>query len=78
MADLASHLLRQGNMYPVFPAATDACLDFSHWQQLQLHTMPELLVLPSQMAPGAKIVAQPVAAAEDGAPCCLSVMPARH
>ena len=74
MAALYQHLLRQRSLYPVFPPSAAACVDFAHAAALQLpagRPLPQLCVLPSLLAPGARVVPHLAAAAsgpEDGAP----------
>ncbi|KXZ48752.1 hypothetical protein GPECTOR_25g336 [Gonium pectorale] len=63
---LASHVLGQRSLYPLYPAPLGTCLDTSHYTQLQLPVCPDLLLLPSDLAPFAKLL--PPAAWEAGAP----------
>ncbi|GFR52569.1 hypothetical protein Agub_g15161 [Astrephomene gubernaculifera] len=63
---LASHVLGQRSLYPLYPAPPGTCLDTSHYTQLQLPVAPDLLLLPSDLAPFAKVLAPP--AWEAGAP----------
>jgi hypothetical protein len=67
-------------MYPVFPPAQGACVDFAHRNHLRLDAHPDLLLLPSPLAPSASIVpfdqgAQPQAfgfmQSSDGVAACL-------
>jgi hypothetical protein len=55
---LCEHVLKQGTLYPSFPPAVNSCVDFAHWQHLQLAFTPDVLVLPSQLAPCAKALTQ--------------------
>ena len=56
MADLAHHLVKQRHVYPCFPPAAAACLDFAHERHLQLPQLPDVLLLPSRLAPSAKAI----------------------
>jgi hypothetical protein len=53
---LASHLLGQRHLYPLFPAHASACLDTSGDALLRLRARPDLLLLPSDLAPFARRV----------------------
>ncbi|GIL88295.1 hypothetical protein Vretifemale_16219 [Volvox reticuliferus] len=53
---LASHVLGQRSFYPLYPAAPGTCLDTSHYSQLQLPVMPNVLLMPSDLAPFAKLL----------------------
>eukprot|EP00955_Chlamydomonas_euryale_P103967 365535-Chlamydomonas_euryale.AAC.3 len=57
MAALSSHVLGQRSFYPLFPPPLGACLDTSHAAAVALHAAPDLLILPSNLAPFAKPVA---------------------
>jgi DNA polymerase alpha subunit B len=70
LSALASHLLGQRHIYPLFPAHASACLDTSRDALLRLppggggnggasrphHRQPDLLLLPSDLAPFARRV----------------------
>jgi DNA polymerase alpha subunit B len=56
VAALNAHLLKQQSMYPVFPPAQGACVDFAHRSHLQLNAQPDVLLLPSLLAPNASVV----------------------
>ena len=69
MARLAAHLVAQGSFYPLSPAAPGACVDSSLAAAgLAMSVRPDLLILPSDLAPFAKLVStavvQPRAAEE--------------
>ncbi|GIL59873.1 hypothetical protein Vafri_14687 [Volvox africanus] len=64
---LASHVLGQRSFYPLYPAAPGTCLDTSHYSQLQLPVMPDVLLMPSDLAPFAKVL-QPAAWMAGGPP----------
>ena len=55
MARLASHLPGQRSAYPLFPAAHGACLDASLAPYLAMEKTPDVLVLPSDLQPFAKV-----------------------
>lgn len=55
MARLASHLPGQRSAYPLFPAAHGACLDASLAPHLAMEKTPDVLVLPSDLQPFAKV-----------------------
>ena len=74
------------SFYPIFPAPSGACLDTSHYSALQLAACPDLLVLPSNLAPFAKLLpldgpaAAPgghVAVPEGSVPFVVAVNPGR-
>eukprot|EP00798_Chlamydomonas_sp_ICE-L_P021544 gene21544-28536_t len=54
MAAVASHVVGQRSFYPIYPAAVGTCLDSSQASQLHLRQPPNVLVLPSDLAPFAK------------------------
>ena len=54
MARLASHLPGQRSAYPLFPAH-GACLDASLASHLPMEKTPDVLVLPSDLQPFAKV-----------------------
>jgi len=72
MSRLAAHLPGQSSAYPLFPAPAGACLDASLAAHLEMDVTPDVLLVPSDLNPFAKIVAQPaggvVAKAAEGAP----------
>ncbi|KAG2444445.1 hypothetical protein HXX76_001198 [Chlamydomonas incerta] len=53
---LAGHLLGQRSFFPLYPAPLGTCLDTSHYSQLALAAAPDLLLLPSDLAPFAKVL----------------------
>ncbi|KAG2493700.1 hypothetical protein HYH03_008214 [Edaphochlamys debaryana] len=53
---LASHVVGQRSLYPLYPAPPGACLDTTHYSQLALPAAPDLLLLPSDLAPFAKLL----------------------
>ena len=74
MARLAAHLPGQRSAYPLFPAARAACLDASLAAHLDMDVTPDVLVLPSDLNPFAKVVPRvPEPAAAPAAPA----LPAR-
>ena len=56
MSRLASHLPGQRCAYPLFPPAPGACVDASLSRHLSLEKTPDLLVLPSDLQPFARVV----------------------
>jgi len=54
IARLASHLIRQRSMFPVFPAPEGSQLAFSRAAELELPMSPDILITPSQLMPFAK------------------------
>lgn len=52
-------MLNQQCLYPLFPPARGACVDFSLFDHLMLPETPHLLVLPSDLAAIAKLVPAP-------------------
>jgi DNA polymerase alpha subunit B len=59
---------RPRSFYPLFPAAPGACLDTTADAALALASLPDLLLLPSDLAPFAK----PVPAGGPHPECCAS------
>eukprot|EP00884_Botryococcus_braunii_P008651 jgi/Botrbrau1/17788/Bobra.0127s0039.1 len=59
MAALASHLVGQRSYYPLFPPSLGSCLDTSLGKYLRMPCSPDLLLLPSDLAPFAKAVPLP-------------------
>ncbi|KAH8964673.1 hypothetical protein BDL97_04G079200 [Sphagnum fallax] len=61
MTRLASHLLAQRSFYPLFPAAQGVSLDLSLAPgSLDLPCTPDLLLLPSNLAPFVKVLSVPL------------------
>lgn len=56
MAGLASHVIGQSSQYPLYPALPGSGLDTSSYSQLQLPCLPDLLLLPSDLNPFAKVL----------------------
>lgn len=59
LARLAAHLLQQQSFYPLFPPPPDGQggqLDFRHAEHWRLPVTPDVLLLPSKLAPFAKDV----------------------
>ena len=67
MARLAAHLPGQRSMYPLFPPAQGACLDSALASHLAMDATPDLLLLPSDLNPFAKVVNTAEGAAAAGA-----------
>jgi hypothetical protein len=59
MSALSAHLLGQRSMYPLYPPHPSCCLDTTLDQHLQLPHTPDLLLLPSDLAPFARMVGLP-------------------
>ena len=66
MARLFKHILQQRHMYPVFPPAQGSCVDWHHSKHLDMHRIPNILVLPSPLPPCAKVVELPASDAAAG------------
>ena len=58
IAALSQHLIKQRSLYPAFPPAPGACIDFQHRAHLQLDTQPDVLILPSPLPPSASAAYQ--------------------
>eukprot|EP00887_Chlorella_sp_A99_P006184 scaffold3.g6184.t1 len=56
MGALAAHLLAQRSYFPMFPPPPGACLDASKAAALDMPCTPDLLVVPSSLAPFARLV----------------------
>ena len=63
------------SFYPVFPPPLGACLDTSHYSALQLPASPDVLLLPSNLAPFAKLLSLEVAAGGQSAASLSAVNP---
>jgi DNA polymerase alpha subunit B len=69
MTRLAQHLPGQQSAYPLFPPNKTACLDASLAAHLTLDVTPDVLLLPSDLNPFAKVVPRaPEYAAATSAP----------
>ena len=53
---IAQHMLQQRSYYPLFPAAVGTNLDLKHMDQWKMPCAPDLLILPSKLAPFARTV----------------------
>eukprot|EP00892_Ulva_mutabilis_P001216 jgi/Ulvmu1/11095/UM070_0010.1 len=53
---LFEHVLQQMHMYPVFPPALNACIDYAHTKHLEIPCTPKVLVLPAPFPPCVKLV----------------------
>lgn len=53
--------------YPLYPAPPGTCLDLTSDTALELQQLPDLLLLPSDLAPFAKLVAATPATTAGGA-----------
>jgi DNA polymerase alpha subunit B len=67
MARLAAHLVGQRSFFPLYPAPQGALLDARRGAGLALPRAPHLLVLPSDLAPFAKLLPGGTAASEAAA-----------
>lgn len=58
LARLAAHLVQQQSFYPLFPPPPEgqAQLDFRHAEHWRMPLTPDVLLLPSRLAPFAKDV----------------------
>ena len=56
IARLFQHVLQQNHMYPVFPPAPNACIDYAHTEHLDLPRTPHVLALPAPFPPCVKVV----------------------
>ncbi|KAL3154503.1 hypothetical protein ABBQ32_013965 [Trebouxia sp. C0010 RCD-2024] len=61
LPNLAGHLLGQQSFYPMYPPAAGALLDSNLAGKLHLPVSPDILLLPSDLNPFAKLVSLPVA-----------------
>ncbi|KAJ9507547.1 hypothetical protein QJQ45_019384, partial [Haematococcus lacustris] len=59
MAALAAHVVGQRSYFPLYPPPLGTCLDLGAASALELLALPHLLVLPSDLAPFAKLVTSP-------------------
>lgn len=55
LSTLAAHIVQQRNYYPMYPPSTNVALDVSSPDSLDIMSIPEVLVTPSDLAPFAKI-----------------------
>ncbi|KAL3812165.1 hypothetical protein ACHAXA_000934 [Cyclostephanos tholiformis] len=56
LARLAGHLVRQGSYYPLFPPAPGVPLDMTKSREWEIPIRPDVLIVPSRLAPFAKPV----------------------
>ncbi|KAF9365039.1 DNA-directed DNA polymerase alpha subunit pol12 [Mortierella sp. NVP85] len=59
MGRLSKYLIDQRNMHPVYPGLTQAVesgVDFRHFNKMDLHVCPDILILPSKLKGFAKAV----------------------
>ncbi|GMH43711.1 hypothetical protein BSKO_11633 [Bryopsis sp. KO-2023] len=56
---LWQHVLGQGSFYPLYPPPLGTCLDTSHSHCLDFANTPDVVFIPSDLAPSAKIVSLP-------------------
>jgi len=56
MERMAQHLLTQQSYYPIFPAPKSANLDLRHIDKFSMEVTPDVLIVPSKLAPFAKDV----------------------
>ncbi|XP_022887623.1 DNA polymerase alpha subunit B [Olea europaea var. sylvestris] len=57
MTNLANHILKQRSFYPLYPPAEEVPLDFSlAWEALHISSVPDILILPSDLAHFVKIL----------------------
>ncbi|KAA6421903.1 MAG: DNA polymerase alpha subunit B [Trebouxia sp. A1-2] len=56
LPSFAAHLLGQQSYYPLYPPASGSLLDCSQASNLQLPVTPDILLLPSDLNPFAKLV----------------------
>ncbi|DBB04040.1 TPA: DNA polymerase alpha subunit B [Trebouxia sp. C0004] len=59
LPSFAAHLLGQQSYYPMYPPAPGSLLDCSQASNLQLPVTPDVLLLPSDLNPFAKLVSLP-------------------
>lgn len=53
---VAQHILQQRSYYPIFPGSSDTSLDLKRMDQWKMPCAPDLLILPSKLAPFASTV----------------------
>lgn len=63
LAALAGHIVGQRCLYPLYPPPVGSCLDASLDGALRLAAAPDVLLLPSDLSPFAKLVAEAAPAA---------------
>jgi len=56
MARMAQHLIQQQSYYPVFPPPKQANLDLRHLAKVKMPVTPDVLLVPSKLAPFCKEV----------------------
>ena len=56
MGRIAQHMLQQRSYYPLFPGSSNTNLDLKHMDQWKMPCAPDLLILPSKLAPIARTV----------------------
>eukprot|EP01018_Ginkgo_biloba_P022864 Gb_31734 [translate_table: standard] len=67
LARLATHVLSQRSFYPLFPAGSGLPLDLSIAPEaLHIHCIPDIFILPSDLAPFVKVLPPDYAAKQTG------------
>ena len=56
MARMAQHLIQQQSYFPVFPAPDNVNMDLRHIDKFKMPVTPDILLVPSKLAPFAKDV----------------------
>ncbi|KMT07540.1 hypothetical protein BVRB_6g151510 [Beta vulgaris subsp. vulgaris] len=78
LSRLATHIISQRSFYPLYPPADSVPLDFSIAPEaLSISSIPHILILPSDLAPFAKVLSLNAEAEEQENVKCLCVNPGR-
>ncbi|KAL8150091.1 hypothetical protein V2J09_019899 [Rumex salicifolius] len=78
LSRLMSHLLNQHSFYPLYPPAEDVPLDFSLAPEaLDIPSVPQILILPSDLSPFIKFVSVAGKEHDEVQKSCICVNPGR-
>lgn len=78
MSRLANHILRQHSFYPLYPPSESVPLDYSLAPEaLQISSIPDILVLPSDLAPFVKVLSLDGMVEGEEQVQCMCVNPGR-
>jgi DNA polymerase alpha subunit B len=58
LGKISQHMIMQRNYYPLFPPHASVNVDYKFMDRMQMPVKPDLLVLPSKLAPFARVVAE--------------------
>ncbi|KAK6930864.1 DNA polymerase alpha, subunit B, N-terminal [Dillenia turbinata] len=78
MSRLASHIISQRSFYPLYPPSEEVPMDFSLAPEaVQIPSIPEILILPSDLAPFVKVLSLGQRSEGEEQVKCICVNPGR-